>query len=315
MNGYKNARRYLRKLVPHGFLYAHVEPTNACNTTCRMCPRHAMARAHHMMTWGVFERICEVFLPSPTPMLSIVGFGEPTLHRRLPEMIEYAKQARPDLAVKLTTNGTKLTSALTNRLCEAGLDFLEVSVVGCGPKEYAHWMGGLSFCDLLRGLDALRNAGQRFAITTFSTNKRSPSAIRNYWRRHGVENVLIKGFHHRGGYLGGHDEELGEESDYEEVGSDICHKLHLFCHINARGFIVPCVQEINNQNILGHIDGATYSELLRMIRSTEPSFNICSGCEIRRQNALEYYARFLGTYFEDRLGIWEHRLHRFRVGD
>jgi Radical SAM superfamily/4Fe-4S single cluster domain len=316
---YETVRASIDELCRTSFLYVHLEPTNACNTRCVMCPRDAMTRRRTMMADSVLERTVEVLLPPQVPMVSVVGFGEPTLHPRLPAMLRYIRQRRPNIIVKLTTNGSRLTAALIDELYMSGLNLLEISVVGQDPASYAAAMGGLEMATVLEAVEHLNDRGHRYLLTTFPMGHTTPDTLLRYWTSRGARNVEVKGFHRRGGYLqtagrlggdgiGGYRPRTPAAAPIaRELPVDACHKLYMFLHVNAHGNLVPCVQEINDRNVLANVfEVADFEAVVRLLRSHRPVFDICHGCELQAQDQVDYYARFLLKYFPKEL----HRLMR-----
>lgn len=311
---YHQVRAYIERLCRNGFLYIHLEPTNHCNTTCVMCPRGAMVRAPKLMRWETFEAVMAVVLPTDLPMVSLVGFGEPTLHRQLATMIGYIRSRRPDMIIKLTTNGSRLAPAYIDSLYLQGLDLIEISVVGTTPGSYALNMGGLELESVLNAIRYLNSRNLLYTLTTFVTDGLSPNALRQLWLRWGARTVEVKGFHTRGSYLD-LDHRLSKDSlgEYKKLTrdrageeqdpvTDACHKVNLFLHVNADGNFIPCVQEINNKNILFNISEVTsYVQIIEIMRSARPVFDICSGCELKHQDLVDYYARFFVNYFPLRI--------------
>jgi MoaA/NifB/PqqE/SkfB family radical SAM enzyme len=306
---YECALAFVRRHCEEDFFYLHLEPTNACNTVCEMCPRDAMSRPVEMMKREVFERLMALVLPSRLPMISIVGFGEPLLHRGLAEMVSFIRRTRADITLKLTTNGAFLSPATADRLYGEGLDFAELSVLGTTPELYARQMGGLSFSAMRRVVEYMQSRSYRFAVTTFESDDEDREAIIAYWQREGVR-VHVKAMHRRGGYLSSSLVPLRRgRGDYRHrtfarasAKSSGCHKLHLFMHVNANGHFIPCVQEINDRNLLFHVnDVLSYEDIVFRLRSLSPAFDICSGCELKDQDLIEYYARFMAEYFPERI--------------
>jgi MoaA/NifB/PqqE/SkfB family radical SAM enzyme len=314
---YRQLHQVLYEHCRHSFFYLHLEATNACNTSCAMCPRAAMDRPIRMLSQATFVKIMDLVLPSDLLMLSIVGFGEPLLHRRLPWMIRYARERRPDLLIKLTTNGSRLTPRVADELYASGLDLLEISFVGTDAEQYEAMMGRLKYGGTLEAIDYVHRAGYKFLVATFQTELADEAAIRAFWRARDITNVEIKSLHRRGGYLqvaspsrpvelGGYRSRTGRSvigrsvTDVDAMPPEACHKLFMFLHVNANGNFIPCVQEINDRNVLFHADDvADYKEVVSRMSTVSPRFDICAGCELKDQDHLDYYTRFLLRYFPD----------------
>lgn len=307
---------YLRALLEVSYVYAHIEPTNACNTTCKVCPREAMTRKPRLMRWEVFTDLMDRLLPSPLPMIAFVGFGEPTLHRRLAEMIGYIRAQRSDIVLKMTTNGLLLNETLAASLYDAGLDLIELSVIGGSPEEYVEMMGGIPYERALAAIDALNRVGGRYWLATFPLSETtSRERLSSFWLEAGAKHVEVKGLHRRGGYLSVNNDDfltadaaMGSYQKRDHEGAidrsrvDSCHKLYMFLHVNADGAVVPCVQEINSKNILVKPGEARdMSEMIALTRRHRPVFDVCNGCELIKQDLLDYYVGFFAEHFPDRL--------------
>jgi MoaA/NifB/PqqE/SkfB family radical SAM enzyme len=267
-----------------------------------------------MMSQHTFRSILRVLEASDLPMVSIVGFGEPLLHRRLTQMLGLLREVRPDLFLKVTSNGALLMPSLIDQLFASGLDLLEVSIVGISSAEYAAAMGGLSFAEVLAVVDRLRSDGRPFVIATLETPTSSADDIRRFWAARGVEHVEVKALHRRGGYLPSRAVPVrlsrgdyrsrptlerpvdGRDGDevFKSESTEACHKILMFLHVNADGDFIPCVQEINSKNVLFNIDEVDdYPSILRRTFGITPTFDICSGCELQGQDLVDYYVRFI----------------------
>jgi len=78
--------------------------------------------------------------------------GEPLLHRRLVDMVAFAKE-NGILEVMFNTNGLLLTPQKTRDLVEAGLDYLIVSIDGATKETYERIRVGGNFNVLKRNLE------------------------------------------------------------------------------------------------------------------------------------------------------------------
>ncbi len=105
----------------------NLEITNRCNLRCVYCPvNRSLARPKSELS---FERFRELIERSPTvKTLLPFQWGEPLLHPRVFDMIEFA--ARRGIRTFLTTNGTLLDAERRERLLSSGLSRLTVSIDG-----------------------------------------------------------------------------------------------------------------------------------------------------------------------------------------
>jgi hypothetical protein len=120
----------LRRPRVRGVVALMVEPVLGCNLQCTYCP-WTLARARlegtrpRLMTWDTFRTTIDS-APGTVETVQLCGVGEPTLHPRLCDMIEYIADSgrRPSLF----TNATLLRGDLLVNLARTRLAVLNVSV-------------------------------------------------------------------------------------------------------------------------------------------------------------------------------------------
>lgn len=135
----------------------YIEPTNRCNLDCTTCMRNDWNEELGRMETGTFERIMEELKAvSPAPAIFFGGLGEPLMHPAIVEMVAAAKTFSP--AVELITNGTLLDATMSNRLMDAGLDMLWVSLDGATPESYADVRLGATLPKVLKNLAGFHEA-------------------------------------------------------------------------------------------------------------------------------------------------------------
>jgi radical SAM protein with 4Fe4S-binding SPASM domain len=102
------------------------------------------------------------------PSVSFTG-GEPTLHKRLPELIAHARER--GMRVNLITNGTRINGELAQRLADAGLDSAQVSLEGTSAEIHnLVTRGQSSFDRTVAAVGHLKSVGIR--VHTNSTINR-----------------------------------------------------------------------------------------------------------------------------------------------
>lgn len=118
-----------------------VETTTRCNLACPMCVKNAPGwrGGEGHMAWEVFERL-EPALPHAEAVI-LNGMGEPLLHPDLPRMIALTKARQPKGGwCGLQTNGLLLDEANVQKLAQAGLDVVCLSVDG-DAASFGHGPG------------------------------------------------------------------------------------------------------------------------------------------------------------------------------
>jgi MoaA/NifB/PqqE/SkfB family radical SAM enzyme len=133
----------------------YVEPTNRCNLDCRTCMRHGWEEGLGIMEFGLFEKIiADLRSFSERPGIFLGGFGEPLSHPHIAEMVALAKPVCNE--VELISNGILLDEKMTERLANAGLDRLWVSIDGASPASYADVRLGDHLPEIIANLERLR---------------------------------------------------------------------------------------------------------------------------------------------------------------
>ena len=118
----------------HQPMFVEVETTTYCNRRCSYCPNsifdRGLRRNEVLMPDDLFEKIvrdlgrnnfCNQFSPH--------NYGEPLADKRMPDLLELARDAMPLARIALYTNGDFLTAALFDRL-EASVDHFVITQHG-----------------------------------------------------------------------------------------------------------------------------------------------------------------------------------------
>lgn len=121
-------------------LVIQLETCGFCNLKCKFCPGGAADSGiiRDMMlieTFELFLAQCREF-PEKIKILRIIGIGEPLLNRNIAEFVSEAKRSGVFEKVEITTNGTLLTRELSDKLIDAGLDTLLVSLEATDESKY-----------------------------------------------------------------------------------------------------------------------------------------------------------------------------------
>lgn len=122
----------------------YIEPTNRCNSRCRVCIRSFnTVEPARDMTFVEFRFIIDQFPAAQRVILH--GIGEPLLNSDLIDMIRYTKEVCPGASVLFNSNATLLTDRWQRALVDSGLDEYRVSIDAATPETYAKIRGVEAF--------------------------------------------------------------------------------------------------------------------------------------------------------------------------
>ncbi len=130
--GYYTSRVICRTLIPPEHVYFSL--TNRCNLRCRMCEiaKDATSEDAELST----EKVKEIILQIKDMGIKHIIFsgGEPLLRKDLVEIIRFARQAGIEMA-DLITNATLFDEGMAEKLVEAGLTHIGISIDGLSPTS------------------------------------------------------------------------------------------------------------------------------------------------------------------------------------
>jgi len=142
-------------------LHIDLEVTNRCNLKCPFCIREA---DKNMAIGDMdFNMACDVLDQcfQKVPSVKFNWRGEPTLYKKLPQLIRKAKE-NDFLETAINTNGTKLDSAMFSYLHDVGLDRIIISVDSHIKESYEEQRVGANYDEVMKNI--------RDAVATKSKN-------------------------------------------------------------------------------------------------------------------------------------------------
>lgn len=118
--------------------YAGISLLNLCNLTCRHCPVAVTTdkSAAVVLSHGDFCRLASDLASAGLARASLTG-GEPFLHPALTQI--GAELSRLGVEFKLNTNGTRSDLDVLERLVDAGLSEIDVSINDVDDDEAYYW--------------------------------------------------------------------------------------------------------------------------------------------------------------------------------
>ena len=103
-----------------------------CNRNCSFCPvsnPNIYTKTNDRLEVELFEKIVKDLREiSYEGKILFSAFSEPLLHKNVEDLIAIAKKYLPNIRLEMVSNGDLLTAKKLKKLCEAGLDTINVSM-------------------------------------------------------------------------------------------------------------------------------------------------------------------------------------------
>jgi MoaA/NifB/PqqE/SkfB family radical SAM enzyme len=137
-----------------------------CNAQCPNCPyTNSKIRSDYkdrpLMNEDTFKIIADQ-CGEYGSYVRISGGGEPMLHPKAVELMEYSKKVGARVGV--ITNGSMFTEESSRRLLEAQVDMIEFSVDASDSETYAKVRKGLSWETLLKNVKRMVDLRNKMKI-------------------------------------------------------------------------------------------------------------------------------------------------------
>lgn len=121
-----------------------IDPSSICNFRCAFCPTSNKTlidnskRFQGLMSLKTFKKCIDDLeeFGQPIHMIKLYKDGEPLLNPNFTEMVRYARSKPYIKCIMVTTNGSKLSQALSKKLVKCGLDRIHISLEGMSSEKY-----------------------------------------------------------------------------------------------------------------------------------------------------------------------------------
>jgi len=270
-----NIHKWLKHKVELFPSVIQVQTINRCNAACEFCP---YPYTIHLQEKGVMddalyskivdECVAEKDLHDFVPMSK----NEPLLDVKMEERVaEFKAKAQPHQMVELVTNGSALTPTRAQRLIDAGVDLITISINASNEETYGKVMVGLSWKQVMRNLEALSkmslskvNIYLRFVAD--QTNKNELWFFRRKW---GHFNLFQFNVNNRAGTVRNYEKMVMKYNDFisrlRRVGGSrvypVCPYVFSMVHVLENGDVPMCSNDWHNRDVMGNVRTQTIREI------------------------------------------------------
>lgn len=279
--------------------YIDIEATNRCNATCNFCPRESTPKQGFMSMENyqqVIKRILELGDPARANT-SITGRGEPTLHPQIVDFIQILTDN--GIAAAITSNGSRLNADLNQRMLDAGLKKIALSVSDL--NEQYEEIYGLDFPTVLGKIDefiamARGRCHIQVTVVRHRWNKDTVDDTIAFWKKRQVDHVMVTREENRAGLMEEIFEFEGKQHHrqraiqllHEKGLSDICSSPFFTVFFGWEGHYNLCCQDWEKTVKLGSIFDYSIEEIdTKKLAFVEKHAGVCKNCSLNPVNDVQ----------------------------
>jgi MoaA/NifB/PqqE/SkfB family radical SAM enzyme len=246
--------------------------TNLCNLKCIHCPQPQLQAQPGFkaafLAWEHYVRIIDELADTGEPVLvRFVGDGEPLLHPKIMEMVEYAAP-HGNIVTNLTTNGLLLDDKAQERLLNAKVALIDISIDALTKPVYEAVRRGGNYQKLMRNVFGLlarirkTKAVTKTMVSFISQNENAEEAewFGKYWEPL-ADYVMIRSLHSAAGQV-----KIGESRERNLAGSQErypCPHLWKRLTVDFDGRIKYCAHDWGTGSTLANIANKSLGEVWR----------------------------------------------------
>lgn len=139
-------RMPLGRKLPLSIPYSiSVTTANICNLSCEFCAISEKGRKRNkpLMDYETFRMAVDSLAENSWRLkqMVLVGLGEPLVNPDIVRFVSYIKDRNVADKVHIVTNGVLMTNEMSDRLLEAGVDVIRISVNGLSDEDYQKYAG------------------------------------------------------------------------------------------------------------------------------------------------------------------------------
>jgi len=280
-------------------LLVDIELSSICNLKCPMCytisDEFKSQVNIKLMDESLFRKIVDE-IAGNVPAIRLSFRGESFLHPQIVEFIHYAKQSGIK-EVSTLTNGAKLTLPFFEKLCDAGIDWITISVDGVG-KVYESIRKPLKFEKLYGMIKDIseykkRNSLLKPVIKVQGIWPAIKQDIEEYYRLFSPITDLVA-FNPLIDYL-------FKDSDIEYLDNFSCPQQYQRLVVGADGTVMKCSNDEENKEPVGDANIQTIYDIwhgpeltrirkLMLEKNGFMSSDVCKRCYLPRKTENELAA-------------------------
>lgn len=251
------------KIVSEFPNYVLIEPVSSCNLRCVMCFQIDKSFSNDknfmgQMEINLFKKIIDQVHAGGTKAITIASRGEPTLHPKLGEMLEYCKDKFFEL--KVNSNATRLNDKLIHQILQSNVTDMVFSVDSYEKSEYEKIRVKGIFETVLENIKKFKEIRKKHypnsrcatRISGVKINKEQDiDKFKNFWQEY-VDHVVMVEMENRWDTY---------HNPKEIAGKGACNYLWERMYVWYDGICNPCDVDYKSELTVGSIENNSIREI------------------------------------------------------
>ncbi len=235
-----------------------VDVTEVCNLACIHCPHSEFKKSKYYGALSLEAELNTKLVDEvkkdgqgSTQYIRYTSNGEPLLHPKIYEMLEYAVQYS-GVFVTLTTNGTIMNEIAMKRLLDLGIHMIDISIDAFSDEIYSKIRVngdlGTTRKNVLNLIEWVSKSKSKTKVVVSFVeqpyNTHETNAFEAFWKNSGADYVVVRRLHSAAGAV----MNIASEMHEEEVKENRYPCLYPWERIvlNARGYLSFCPADWNH---------------------------------------------------------------------
>lgn len=243
--------------------YLLIEPVSICNLRCTMCFQIDQSFSNNknfmgMMDIELFKNIIDQAHKGGTKAITLASRGEPTLHPKLGEMLEYC--SGKFLELKLNTHANNLSEKLAHQILKSDMTDLVFSVDAYTKDVYESIRVNGIFENVLKNIQKFKEIREKhYPNSTCATrisgvkvnNDLDSHKFKEFWKKYVDHVVMIDMIHRWDTY----------HNPKEIMAKEPCRALWERMYVWYDGKCNPCDEDYKSELCVGSIKDSTIEEI------------------------------------------------------
>jgi len=298
-----------------------IEPTNACMMNCIMCPRKNMKRKIEFMDLNFFREIIDQ--TDYNDNLWIHHFGDPLMHPKIIEMIEYV--TKKGIKARISTNPNLLSKEMSMKLINSKLHTIMISLDGLDDKTYKYIRGpNADYQKAIENINTLlrlkneqkSNLKIVLHLVHMKATKNDPEKFRKLWDKKGIDEICIPEIQ----IPDASDKKAIEQKNNKLLSKQFKNKINAYCAepwtgvvITASGKVTPCCFDYDEKYVIGDLKKDSLKKIwndkkMRLLRNQVKTKSLhknplCKTCWERNDGVslkqIKYFIKAIGDRFKN----------------